>query len=443
MTDIRGMRRLLLQKLLDWKVKPGRKPLLLQGARQVGKTTLLHQFGKEAFPAYHFLNFEKDLELAKIFDKNLDPKYLINELSFYLGRAIDKDNDLLIFDEIQACPRALTSLKYFAEEAPEMAVAAAGSLLGIYLGPVSFPVGKVDFLTLYPMGFEEFLLALGKNQIYEYLEKYEGDAPFSEIAHEKLFEQLIHYFVVGGLPEVVKTFRDLKDNEFVAFEKSREKQKDLMASYLADIAKHSGKINAMHISRVWQAAATQLADNHDGNASKFKFKDVIPGNDRYSRLAGPIDWLEAARLVIKVPIVNAGHLPFMAHASESAFKLYLFDVGLLGAMINLPPHVILKYDYGSYKGYFAENYVAQALLTSGTDALYSWQEKQTEVEFLLQDRGVAVPLEVKSGHVTKSKSAQIFAEKYHSPYHIILSARNFSTSPTTKRFPLYWAGRLA
>ena len=432
------MRRQLLSKLLAWKEKTDRKPLLLQGARQVGKTTLLHQFGKETFRSYHLLNFEKEPGLCNLFEKSLDPNHLLNEIAFHLKRPIDRHRDLLIFDEVQACPRALTSLKYFCEEAPEVAVAAAGSLLGIYLGPVSFPVGKVDILTLYPMSFEEFLHGIDEHQILEYLQSYKLDTPFYETAHSRLFEQLLHYFIVGGLPEVVKAFRDHREDLFVAFEKAREKQQALIATYLADIAKHSGKVNAMHIARVWQACATQLADTHDGSAAKFKFKGVVPGIDRYSRLVDAIDWLQAARLVIKVPIVNCGRLPFSAYTSESAFKLYLFDVGLLGAMTDLPPSVILKSDYGSFKGYFAENYVAQALVSSGYEGLYSWQEKQAEVDFLFQDRGSAIPVEVKSGHAIRAKSAQIFAEKYGSPYRIILSAQNFSLSPHIHKYPLYW-----
>ena len=434
------MRRNLLTKLTTWKEKKDRKPLLLQGARQVGKTTLLHQFGKKCFRAYHMLNFEKDSRLAELFEENLDPNHLIREIELYLKTPIHRDSDLLVLDEIQACPRALTSLKYFAEDSPRLHVAAAGSLLGVYLGPVSFPVGKVDVFTLYPMDFEEFLLALDEKQLLEYIHSHTPGSAFSEIAHKRLFERLLHYFIVGGLPEVVKTFCDYQESHFTAFEKVREKQNDLITTYLGDIAKHSGKVNAMHISRVWQAVPAQLAATHDASAPKFTFKGIIPGIDRYSRLANAIDWLEAARLVLKVPIVNAGYLPFMAHTSESAFKLFLFDVGLLGAMAKIPPEVILKYDYGSYKGYFAENYVAQALSTAGT-SLYSWQEKRAEVEFLLQHDGKAIPLEVKSGFVTKSQSAKNFAEKYHSPYRIILSAHNFSQTPSIRCFPLYWAGK--
>lgn len=434
------MRRLLLTDLLAWKEKTNRKPLILQGTRQVGKTTLLEQFGKEFFPAVHFINFEKDRALEPFFEKSLDPRHLIPELEYYLNRPIQIDRDLLIFDEIQACPKALTSLKYFAEDIPQLALCAAGSLLGIYLGPVSFPVGKVDLMTLHPMSFEEFLMALDEQRVLKLLRSLKLHDSIPEMAHQRLFELLKHYFIVGGLPEVVKIFCEERHNLLTAFNKVRLKQNAILDTYLADIAKHSGKVNAMHIARVLQSVPSQLAQSQDGSAGKFKFKGVVPGIDKYSRLVNAIDWLEAARLVIKVPIVNSGKIPFSAYTTEGTFKLYLFDVGLLGAMGNLSPQAILMYDYGSYKGYFAENYVAQAFLTKGFRQLYSWQEKQAEVEFLYEDTGKAVPIEVKSGKVTHSKSAKIFADKYRSPYRVIFSAKPPSANQELQGYPLYLAG---
>ncbi|MBF8262522.1 MAG: hypothetical protein HW387_187 [Parachlamydiales bacterium] len=436
------MRRKLLDQLVRWKEDKDRKPLILKGPRQVGKTTLLHQFGQKYFSAVHALNFEKDLGLEKIFESNLDPKHIIKELEFYLQRTIDTERDLLILDEIQACPRALTSLKYFAEEMPQLAVAAAGSLLGVYLGPASFPVGKVDIISLYPMSFEEFLLALDDHRSLELLRSINLHDRLPEMAHQHLFEQLKHYFIVGGLPESVKTFRDEKQNLFTAFNKVREKQNVLLDTYLADIAKHSGKVNSMHIARIWQSIPAQLARTQDGSGTKFKFKDVVPGIDRYNRLVGALDWLEAAKLIIKVPIVNSGEIPFSAHASETVFKLYLFDIGLLGAMSNLSPQVILNYDYGSYKGYFAENFIAQEFLARNFHGVYSWQERLAEVEFLYESNGKAIPIEVKSGWVTHAKSAKLFADKYHSPHRIIFSANNLTVFPDVHRYPLYLAGWL-
>jgi uncharacterized protein len=363
-------------------------------------------------------------------------------LEFFFNQSINPMEDLLIFDEIQACPRALTSLKYFCEEMPELALTAAGSLLGIYLGPVSFPVGKVDLLTLFPMTYGEFLLALNEIKLFDFLENLQWNESIPDFAHERLFELLKYYFIVGGLPEVVKifakTYRQDEKKLFNAFENTRERQNILIQSYLADIAKHSGKVNAMHITRIWEAIPAQLAKTQDG-VNKFVFKGVVPGVDRYSRLVGAIDWLQAARLLIKVPIVNSGHLPFSAYASENTFKLYVFDVGILGAMSALSPQAILQYDYGSYKGYFAENYIAQALTANQFKHLFSWQEKQAEVEFLSEANNLPIPIEVKSGWVTHTKSAKIFAEKYQSPYRIVFSGKNLSFTQSVHNYPLYLA----
>ena len=249
------------------------------------------------------------------------------------------------------------------------------------------------------------------------------------------------YFIVGGLPEVVRTFIKHKDNTFVAFQRAREIQKALITSYLGDIAKHAGSVNAMHIARIFESVPSQLARSQDGSASKYVFKGAVPGIDRYSKLVGAFDWLEKAGLIIKVPIVNSGHLPFSAYSEENVFKLYLFDVGLLGAMCKITPSMIHEYDYGSYKGFFAENYLAQAFLASGESPLYSWQEKTAEVEFLFEQDGHAIPIEVKSGWVTQAKSVKVFAEKYHSPYYVIFSANPLSYSKHVHRYPLYLADR--
>jgi predicted AAA+ superfamily ATPase len=438
------MRRTYLEKLIHWKSKPDRKPLILKGVRQVGKTYLLQHFGNKYFPAVHYLNFEKDSQLVKIFEKNLDPKRIISEIELYLSRKINTKNDLVIFDEIQICPRALTSLKYFQEELPELALASAGSLLGIYLGPVSFPVGKVDTLTLYPMSFEEFLIAIDEKMAYDFLKQVTVGTSIPEILHDKLWEKLKLYFIVGGLPEAVATFCQNKDSLYEALEKVRSKQVDIINAYYADIAKHSGKENAMHIERVFRAIPIQLAQAQDGNAKKFSFKGVIPGADRYSRLAGPIDWLQACGLIVKVPICHSAQLPLLAYTKENAFKLYVFDVGILGAMSHLAPKVIYSYDYGSFKGYFAENFIAQELLYAGTQSLYSWHEKNSEIEFLQELDGAVIPVEVKSGWVTQAKSLKIFRERYHPPFSVIFSAKNLSVTDEKDliRSPHYLANQL-
>ena len=304
------MKRFITEKLLAWKQNPHRKPLILQGTRQVGKTYLLQHFGKKHFAHVHYFNFENETELKELFTSDLTPKKILDALSLRIQKPIQVETDLVIFDEIQAAPRALTSLKYFQEELPSLALCAAGSLLGIHLSDGSYPVGKVDLLTLYPMSFQEFLMANGDEQYLKFFELNVSEIPST--AHSYLWNQLLRYFVVGGLPEVVKTYIAQKEDLYKALQLTRSKQEELIVGYYSDIAKHSGKTNAMHITRVWKAIPAQLAQSHDGSAHKFKFKGVIPGISRFDRLAGAIDWLEAVGLVIKIPITQSGHLPFFS-----------------------------------------------------------------------------------------------------------------------------------
>jgi predicted AAA+ superfamily ATPase len=436
------MKRHAMDSLKRWKNSNHRKPLIIRGARQVGKTYLLKQFGQEAFQHSHYINFEKD-NLTNLFEGNLHPERLVNELSFYLHCSINVKEDLLIFDEIQACPAAITSLKYFQEEMPELALCAAGSLLGVKLNTASFPVGKVDWLDMHPLTFSEFLEATGESMLVEYFEQLKLDSEPSHTAHEQLFERLKHYFVVGGLPAAVLEYQAKQTNLFDAFESVRTLQSHLIRDYYADIAKHAGKVNAMHIDRVWQSVPAQLAQAQEETSARFKFKNIIPGIDRFSRLAGAIDWLENAGLILKSSIVNSAQLPLQAYVEEGFFKLFMFDVGILGAMGGLSPKTILDYNYGTYKGYFAENFVAQSLIASGAKRLFTWQEKQSEVEFIQDIDGQIIPLEVKSGSVTHAKSLSQFTQKYHPAYRVVLSAKNLYRDEVshTRFLPLYCAGK--
>ena len=390
------MQRKMMSRLLEWKKDKDRKPLLLKGVRQVGKTHLLKEFGKENFPFTHYFNFEKQPALAKIFEADLDPKRILDELSFQANSPIHIGKDLVIFDEIQEVPKALTSLKYFQEDCPELHLCSAGSLLGLHLSSASFPVGKVTFETLRPMSFEEFLMAT-QDKGLSLLQKMTSKDKISELQHAHLWQQLKRYFVVGGLPEAVATYCKHKDNLFEALSLVRKKQDDLLKSYYADIAKHSGKVNAMHIDRVFRSVPMQLSQAQEDSITRFKFKGVVPGISHYDRLASAIDWLEAAGLVIKVHIVNKALLPFKGYGKENFFKMLIFDVGILGSMSDLPPQTILDADYGSYKGYFAENFVAQELIGHGREDLFSWQEQLAEVEFLLEVLGRVIPVEPKNG----------------------------------------------
>jgi hypothetical protein len=438
------MKRTIWSKLKAWQAKSNRKPLILKGARQVGKTYILRAFGQECFPRFHYVNFEKDEQVATIFEHDLDPKRIVQELCFHLDTSIDTNNDLLVFDEIQNCLRALTSLKYFQEELPCLALCAAGSLLGMHLSSESFPVGKVEYSAMFPMSFEEFLRGSGDSKSFTFLNNQQFPNSVPEIVHAHLWNQLKIYFVVGGLPEVVQTYSDNKEDLFTALNLVRKKQEDLISTYHADMAKHSGKQNAMQLERLWRNIPAQLAREQDGSAPKFKFKGVIPGIKGYSRLSGTIDWLKTAGLIIQTYIANSGELPFSAYIKDNFFKLYIFDVGMLGAISNLPPKTIIGYDYGSYKGYYAENFVAQEFLCSGTSEIYSWKEKTAEVEFLREIEGDVLPIEIKSGWVTRAKSLRVFADKYDPEYRTVMSANNLHIDRDNKihRYPLYLASRL-
>ena len=436
------MKREFYKKLLDWSASPGRKPLMLRGVRQCGKTYLLRLFGANEFPKFHLFNFEKEPELAKMFESSLEPQHIINQLSFYRNTPININEDLVIFDEIQEVPRALTSLKYFQEDMPQLAICCAGSLLGVRLNPGSYPVGKIQTEYLYPLTFFEFLRAIGENLSVDLIENCQSDTVIPITAHDRIWERLKWYFVTGGLPEVVQVFITHRDNLFVAFEKVREKQMQLL-SYYADIAKHSGKVNAMHIDRVWRSVPNQLASAVDGTAPRFRFQDIVEGIDRYSRLANVFDWLKNAGLIIKVSIVEHAQQPLSAFVSEGRFKLFVFDVGMLGALSGLAPRTILEYDYGTYKGFFAENFIAQEFVSGNHRDLYSWQDGRSEVEFLRNVDGDILPIEVKSGHVTHAKSLQKFVEKYHSKYRTIMSGRPFKIDQLNgvHCYPLYLASK--
>lgn len=436
------MQRLATDKLKDWKVNPARKPLILRGARQVGKTYLLKHFGEANFPNYHYINFETDQQAEQVFERNLDPQRILSDLQLYLEKPIDPKSDLLIFDEIQRCPKALTSLKYFREKMPELALCSAGSLLGVFMSWDSFPVGQVTFLDLYPMTFMEFLTGIGKTQFVDLLQEQTWKEPLPEIAHTKLWDMWKHYLITGGMPEAVESYRNHQDNLFLAFQGVRTIQSDLIDTYMADIAKHSGKVNAMHIERLWRNVPAQLARSMDGSGSKFKFKDAVPGYRGYERLAAPIDWLESAGLILRTSFVSNAEIPLNGNRIDNRFKLYLLDIGLLGAMNGILPTTFIDYDFGRYKGYIAENFVAQELTAAGYKDLFCWEGRTSEVEFLIEADNQIVPIEVKSGHVTKSKSLKVYEERYQPQYSIVFSGNNVRVFGLRSYVPLYAVGHL-
>lgn len=439
------MQRLITSKLEQWLNKLDRKPLLLEGARQIGKTYILKEFGKKYFKKYHYINFEDNADYKNLFDEDLNPQRIISDLKIYFQINIDIENDLVIFDEIQQCPRAITSLKYFCENLPSVKLAAAGSLLGVTLGESSFPVGKVDFLSMYPMSFAEFLLALNKIPQYEILQTLNFEK-LSSLAHKNFWELMKIYFITGGLPEVVQIFLSYQNDREIAFEQVRKKQFDLIKAYHSDIAKHSGKLNSMHIEGLWTSAAIQLGRDESGSANKFKFKDSLPGVAQFARLESALHWLLKTGLLLKSSIIHQVQLPLKAYAEPNQFKLFIFDVGILGALMNLKPATILDYDYGTYKGFFAENFAAQELICSANTAedLYTWKGKSAEIEFVLDVDGNITPLEIKSGSVTKSKSLQVFIEKYKPKLSFVFSGKEYKLDNDHKKLylPLYMVSQV-
>lgn len=437
--------RAALQSLTTWKNDTKRKPLILLGARQVGKSYLLREFGRESYQKCHIFDFEIDSKLGEIFEGDLNPNRILRDLSLYSGERIDINKDLVVFDEIQACGRALTSLKYFSEQLEELHLISTGSLLGVLLNnDNSFPVGKVTLLDLAPLSFSEFAEArTGSGLITEVAEAFAEARPISVAAHMRLTEELRLYTLTGGLPEVVASTLGKRHLKFDDVQEIRSIQKNLITSYLADMAKHCGSVNSMHLERLWRNVPQQLARGVDGTSNKFVFKDVIPGIKGYERLIGPLDWLAKARIILKVPIVENALLPLSSQTHENTFKLYLFDVGLLNAMLNTDPLALLNDNLEITKGYIYENFVAQELSTKIPEQIFCWRNKESEVDFLIDHKGELLPIEVKAGRRIRARSLTVFCKRYHPSKLAILSMNNLDlTSASEMRFPVYLSSRV-
>ena len=431
------MERNIELKLLEWKNSSNRKPLLLQGARQVGKTYSLKKFGKEHFKNYFIFDFMLDSKLKTIFKKDLNPKRIIQDLSLYIDKDINS-SDLIIFDEIQECGEAITSLKYFNEQYPEAFICASGSLLGTGLNNSSFPVGKIDRLKLYPMDFFEFLHGTAQHKLLNTIIEGIANKYFSEILHQKAWHWLKLYFITGGLPEVITTLISHLDNLLHAFNKVRKLQKSLIQSYKDDITKHSGKLKAVRIEAIFKNIPMQLAKENK-SVNKFVFKDVLTSNSKYIYLEGPIEWLLKAGLIHNVYICNNAAIPLQAYSKSNRFKLYLFDIGILGAMTNLDPKAIYEYEYGSYKEYFAENYVLNEIICKLETDIFSWAVNTSELELLLEHNDKVIPIEVKAGINTKAKSLNVYKSKYNPDKSILFSALPYKETKSKLLAPLYLA----
>jgi len=425
------MKRFIYKELLKWKTSKDRKPLLLQGARQVGKTYLINEFGTKEYANFIQLNFEQESDLVSLFEGSLHPDNIIQNISLYLNKPIEAKDTLIFFDEVQISPQAIFSLKYFHELKPEFHIIAAGSLLGVSVGrQTAFPVGKVNFLTLFPMDFGEFLIANNEKLLYESMIDTQNAKQFPDIIHNKLNEYFKKFLYTGGMPEVVQKY--IETNDMVQV---RNIQKDILKSYERDFSKYAGKKESVKISEIWKSIPNQIAREN----KKFKFSDVRK-KSRASMYEQTIQWLKNAGLIIVVDNLKTPKLPLSGYADISKFKIYLFDTGLLGAMLNLSTKLILFPDklFSEYNGAFIENYVAQELKSIGFEEFYYWTSRgQAEVDFIINFDDRIIPIEVKSGTNLKMKSLKSYADKYHPELLVRLSPRNYIKSDKFINIPLY------
>jgi predicted AAA+ superfamily ATPase len=433
---ILGMKRDIYQQLEKWKLSPRRKPLILNGARQVGKTHALKYFGQASYGNTAYFNFEKDEKLSEHFKDSLDPQKLLKILRIHAETRIVPTDTLIIFDEIQECPNALNSLKYFCEEAPEYHIAAAGSLLGVKIAKdKGFPVGKVNFLHLHPLSFFEFLSALDHAQTRSYLETCIAFEPIASPIHDKLVELLKLYFFVGGMPEAISEYLKYEDINVV-----REVQLEILNAYERDFAKHAPLNEVMKITTVWKQVHRQLAKEN----KKFIFA-AIKQSARGREYEEAIQWLTDAGLIMKSFLVETPKFPLSAYADNQIFKLFLADVGLLGAQSNLSPQALIDGNllFTEYKGALTENFVAQELIAVKKRELYYWTSNGTaEIDFLLEGSHEIYPLEVKAGSSAKKKSLLVYANKYAPSKLIRTTLMNLKHDGDIYNYPLYMISQI-
>jgi predicted AAA+ superfamily ATPase len=419
-----------LNELKKWKANPHRKPLILRGARQVGKTWLLKEFGRTEYKHLVYINFERTEHLQDLFVKDISPKRIIQMLELAMNVSIEPDSTLIVFDEIQAAERGLTSLKYFCEEAPEYHIIAAGSLLGIAINRNnSFPVGKVNVMYLYPLAFSEFLIALGEERLAGALKQKQWD--LLDVVTGKLKEYLQYYLFVGGMPEVVFEFTQTRN-----WEQIRNLQREILITYENDFSKHAPIDAVPRIRLVWQNIPAQL----DKENKKFVY-GILREGARAKDFELAIQWLLDCGLLYKLPRITKPSLPLSAYADFTTFKLFLHDVGLLGAMAGLNAQTIINGDkiFTEFKGALTEQFVMQQLILKRDRFISYWANERstTEVDFVIQSDGEIIPIEVKSGENLKAKSFKFFCEKYHPAKAIRTSLTNYKEEEWMTNLPLY------
>ncbi|MEZ8724213.1 ATP-binding protein [Vibrio pomeroyi] len=400
------MKRSILDKLLSWKNKPSRKPLLIDGARQTGKTYLLQELLGQNFNKVIRIDFLEEPQFREAFSNSLNPDDIITNIELLTGEVFDLATDLLILDEIGECPKAVTALKYFSEKAPQAYIAASGSNIGLL---TSFPVGKVEQHNLRPLTFKEFLWASEEKPLIKAFEQQVN----SEVAHTKLFGMLTDYYFVGGMPEAVDAWFTHSDRSIIErTELVSDVQSNLIQGYLRDFGKYSDKVDATLIESVFRNIPSQLSSVFDDSVKRFKFKGVHQRKSRYAEYESAITWLHKCRLTLKnYPIDGQPRSPLSAYQKENAIKLFLFDVGLLNHMLATNYREIKQQGY-EYKGYVAENFVQQELAALGYEPTFSWGDARAEIEFVIADEvGRIIPIEVKSGKRTRARSLQSYISK--------------------------------
>lgn len=423
------MKRSAIKCLYDWKQSDRRKPLIMLGARQVGKTWLMREFASEAYEKSAYVNFEDDEMLKGMFASDFDIPRIIKTIQWSTGVTIDEDT-LIILDEIQEAPRGITALKYFAEKAPQYHVMAAGSLLGIAMHQNdSFPVGKVDFMHLYPLSFFEFLEAAGECKMVELLQA--KDWPMITMFRSKFEERLRQYYFVGGMPAAVSAFIDNGNLPAV-----RTIQKGILEAYERDFSKHAPAIDVPRIRMVWKSIPAQLAKEN----KKFIY-GVLKEGARAREFELAIEWLRDAGLVYKVNRCKKAMLPLAAYEDFSAFKMFLSDVGLMGAMSNVPAQSLLDGNvlFSDFKGALTEQYVLQQLLVKSSLSVYYWSSENSrgELDFLLQDEEKIVPVEVKAEENLQSKSLKTFVERNPGLHGVRFSMSPYREQDWLTNYPLY------
>ena len=432
------MDRLAYKNLVEWKASLLRKPLIMYGARQVGKTWLLKEFGQREYKNTLYINFDTDRNIHSLFGDNISPQAIIRGLENHYNERIDPPNTLLVFDEIQECQRAKDSLKYFNEDARQYHIASAGSFLGIAGG--KFPVGQVNELTLYPLSFGEFLRATGRNLLAETLQK--NDIPLIDASHETLTEKIKEYYFCGGMPEAVNTFANTG-----SFIEVRRIQEVILNNYKNDFSKHINAVNIPKVRMLWDSIPVHLGKEK----KKFIYREIKTGG-RASEFENAMNWLVSTGLVYKIDRITTPGIPLSAYEEREHFKIFMLDVGLLGAKAGLNDTVLLsgnKTEFTIFKGALAEQFALQELKaassTSTSFPIFYWgsESGKAEVDFIIQYKNEIIPIEVKSSINTKSQSLSVYMEKYRPDHAVRISLKKCSQAGGLLSLPLYLIGNLS